>query len=618
MALLSFYRNKNIRVDWETRKKYLKAIWWFRRQEGIQYFVEGIIGLRLAPHQRICLKNWWIHPTSGGILSRGMAKTTMEAITHASRTMLYHSYRIQSVAGGSFKQTKQVMQYSEQIIKGDLVGQIRKEYIKKCLPRHDKIIVKSSNYDCDINISSSTIKGLAMNGDNRGFRANTLTVGEANDVPAEIMNAIFKPFMAVPYDPMGVFKSKTRLQTILPKLEDKATKQNFFMQTGTINYDWTPFWHWCKGLIGKITDYVNTWIKRENIHRLVTEGDTDIYFGMYDFEDTYVGEKGLWRDINKKGWNNPKIERQYIKMDLAVILSDIDNANTDMDTWKAEYKNIIISSSGREFSMELLHNAYKDRSGLDVRAVPRLRSDKMCVWGIDPARSANNAEFSIVIGELGESYNQLVYCFGDRNMSFGDMTEKILMLDKCFPNTILIGIDQGGGGTAIRDNLRDRRFIPVSKAFLIDPDDPDNLPMIESGSDLYRSIIRMLSPTAERNTYWNKFAKNQLELHNMIIPFTTDGKYLFDEDTLPKEYFNGSEVKSEIVGLYRAIHVMKKQIASVEIQKAGNFLSYFVKNGQKDRYSAFVYMNAMVQLYMQVLRNKVEVEEEAYGAVVRR
>ena len=353
MALLSFYRNKNVRADWETRKKYLKTIWWFRRQEGITYFVNGILGLRLSPHQRICLRNWWIHPTSGGILSRGMAKTTMEAIIHDSRVMLYACYRIQSVAGGSFKQTKQVMQYSEQIIKGDLVGQKRKEYVKKCLPRHDKIIVKSSNSDWDINIGTSMIKGLAINGDNRGFRANTLTVGEANDVPAETMAAVFKPFMAVPYDPMGVFSVKTRLQRILPKLEDKAKKQNFFLQSGTINYDWTPFWHWCKDLIAKITEHVNTHLRRENIHNLILDGDSDYFFAMYDFEDTYMGEKGLWRDINKNGWNNPRIDKQYIKMDLKVIMSDIDNPNTDMDTWKSEYKNIIISSSGREFPMEL-------------------------------------------------------------------------------------------------------------------------------------------------------------------------------------------------------------------------------------------------------------------------
>ena len=164
MALLSFYRNKNVRVDWETRKKYLKAIWWFRRKEGIVYFVRHILGIRLAAHQRCCIQGIWTHPNSGMILSRGMAKTTMEAIVHVSRTMLYPSYRIQSVAGGSFKQTKQVMQYSEQIIKGSLVGQERKEYAKKCLPRHDKIITKSSNSDWDIGIGQSTIKGLAING----------------------------------------------------------------------------------------------------------------------------------------------------------------------------------------------------------------------------------------------------------------------------------------------------------------------------------------------------------------------------------------------------------------------------------------------------------------------
>jgi len=619
MALLSFYRNKNVKVDWETRKKYLKAIWWFRRREGIVYFVREMLGIRLACHQRLCIRGVWTHPNAGMILSRGMAKTTMEAIIHVSRTMLYHSYRIQSVAGGSFKQTKQVMQYSEQIIKGSLVGQERKEYAKKCLPRHDKIVIKSSNSDWDINIGQSTIKGLAINGDNRGFRANTLTVGEGNDVPAEIMSAIFKPFMAVPYDPMGVFGNKTRAELICPKLKDMATKENFFLDSGTINYDWTAFWHWSKRVMGEIVQYVNDWLKKEKIAELTENGFNRNFFAMYDFEDTYVGEKGLWRDTSRPGWNTPRIDRQYIKMDINVILSDFDNADFDIDTWKAEYKNKIISSSGREFSMELLHNAYKDRSGTDVRAVPRFRSDKMCVWGIDPARSANNAEFSVVIGELGETYNQLVYCSGDRNMSFGEMTEKILMLDKCFPNTILIGMDQGGGGTAIRDNLRDRRFIPVSKPFLIDPDDPDNLPLIENGSDLYRSIVRMLVPTAERNTYWNKFAKNQLELHNMIIPFTTDGKYLFDEDTLPKEYFNGTEVKAEVSAMYKAIHIMKKQIASVEIQRAGNFLSYFVKTGQKDRYSAYVYMNAMVQLYIQVLRNVIkEQEEESYGVAIRR
>ena len=568
MAVLSCYRNKNAKLDWATRKKILKMVWWFRRKEGYIYFVRGIMGLRTAPHQRICLRSFWTSPTAAGILSRGASKTTMEAIIITSRGMLYPSYNVQTVAGGSFKQTKQTMQYAEKMIKGTIVGQTKKEYFKKALPKKDKVINKSSNSDWSITISNSVINGLAVEGENRGFRANTLSVGEANDVKKEILTTVFEPFMTVQYDPMSVNVSKTRLETLLPKAKDMTLEQNFILQTGTITYDFTSFWHWCQSAKEKVIEYVNEWLKKERIKELITDGFCEYCFEIYDYEDTYIGEKGGWADTTKKGWNNPRIDHQYYKMDLKKILGALDKYDTDVETWKAEYKNIVIASSGREFSPELMYNSYKNRSGIDARTYPRFASDQLCVWGIDPARSENNAEFAVSIVGIGEEYNNYLYGCTEKGMEYGNMTDKIIYLTKLFPNTMLIGMDSGGGGTAIRDNLRDRRFIPIPDPFIIDSDDPHNQILI-LGSYAVRSTLKMLTPNAEKNTIWNKFLK------------------------------------------------LKKQMTSVEMEGVGNFFTYFVKNGNKDLYSSMVYAGAMLQLYLQLYRNVEENGDGSdYGAAV--
>lgn len=569
MAILSQFKNHSVKTDWQTKKRYLRMIWFFRTYPHVA--ARMLLGLKLAPHQRIAINTAWQTPRCIWQFSRGMAKTFTEATLISLLEMLYPSYKIQSTAGGSFKQTEQTFDYIESIVKSEVLGQSEKHYARKLLPKQDKVVIKQpSNWS--MKMAKGISRGLAIKGGNRGFRANQLTVGEANDIERDTMDKVLRPFLNVLYDPMN-FNRRTAYCPV-PGFRDRRKEKNFLLLSGTISYDFTYYFQLIK-------EYQQQMINGNDEYAVI----------FFDFEDSYIGEQSIDPSVPIV------IHKVYYGMDLGEIIAPLKEENVSYEHWLAEQKNIPVASEGKFYPPILVYDSYKLKNGNDSMACLKFESQGICFMGIDPFYGSakgqktqnKNAEFALTILELMEDYAQLVHCIGVRNIDYAGATNIILSYLQKFPRTTLIGMDARGGGIPIRDNLRSSKFgnIPI-----IDPTDPDNAPFLDVNSCTpYRDMLRLLSPTDEFNTIHNESTKNMLQMRTVIIPFTTHGHFDYDRDNRIEQYKNRTE--ADIEKLYKDLHILKTQLTSVETEATSNYLKFFVRSGQKDRYSSFLYACSM-------------------------
>lgn len=577
VGILASFKNRTVKIGWNEKKRILRLVWQLRFYPN--RFIRLYLGIRLAPHQRLIIAAARNTPRLIIQASRGMSKTFIENLIGIMLCSLYKGYKVQSTAGGSFKQTEQTFDYMESTINNEVLGQVEKHYIDKLLPKHGKPITKQpSNWVSKI--GSSVMRGLAIKGGNRGFRGNTLMLGEANDIERESMDKVLRPFLNVLYDPMGNKKREDKF--ICPKMQDKRKRKNFLMFSGTISYDFTYYF-------SLIKEYTTR----------MMNGDPEYKVCWFDFEDSYIGVQSI--DPNVK----PVIHKVLYGMDLNEILAPLSEDNISYESWLAEQKNIPIATEGKFYPPILIYDSYKKRDGTDAMICPKFKSDKLCVMGIDPFYGSakgqktqnKNAEFALSIIELDKDVAKLVHCFGIRNIDYSAATAIICEYLEKFPNIVMINMDARGGGVPIRDNLRSASYVKIP---IIDPTDPDNAYLIDPFNEKYvntpfRDILRLVSPTDEFNTIHNESLKNMLQQKSLIIPYTAHGQFDYDRDNRIPEYSEHTE--AEIEELYKGIHVMKKQITSVETEMTSNYLKFFVRSGCKDRYSSFVYAAAALRQY---------------------
>lgn len=575
MAVVSIFSNHSVKIDWEEKRKMLCMVWFWRQYPNM--FIRGVMGLKLAPHQQICIDTAWRTTHMIWQLSRGMAKTFMGSTMDGALASLYKGYKIQCTAGGSFKQTEQTFDYLESIVKGEVLGQEEKHYIDKLLPKTGKVITKQpSNWLSKI--GSSVIRGLAIKGGNRGFRGNTLELGEANDIEREDVDKILRPFLNVKYDPMSENRNR---KCIAPTMQDKRKLENFLLMSGTISYDFTYYFSLIKEYRNKMED-----------------GNPNYGYLEFNFEDTFLGKQS----IEAGGEVEP--EKIFYGMDVNEILAPLNENNTSYESWLAEQKNVPIESEGKYYPPQLVFlQSWKTKDNEDAKLCPKRRSNGICFMGIDPMAGSKkgqktqenkNAEFGITIIELFRDYAGIVNVFGKTGVDSSEGTRLILDYLEMFPNIVSIDIDMRGGGTPIRDNLRNGLFgnIPI-----IDPTDPDNAHFTDpKNAKPHRPILRLVAPTDEYNTIENALYRNALKTRGLLIPYTAHGQFDYDRDIRIPQYDDMTE--QEIEKLYKDIHILKTQMTSVETEPTKNYLSFFVRSGNKDRYSSSLYAAAGLRRYL--------------------
>ena len=162
-----------------------------------------------------------------------------------------------------------------------------------------------------------------------------------------------------------------------------------------------------------------------------------------------------------------------------------------------------------------------------------------------------------------------------------------------FQDVKRVGLDQGGGGTQVRDLL----LSPKNLAYpgIYDPSDEDSLKLLQGKRG--RAILRMLKPNAERNTIWNANMKQYLQ----------SGKFKFVDFMFVPKMQDKEEEK-----VYRSMVDCKRQFVMVKTKASSvhTNLTFYAESGKKDLYSSTLYALSVLKDYEEETIKRANSNEE--------
>jgi len=320
------------------------------------------------------------------------------------------------------------------------------------------------NYTYDIEVENShqyNANGICVhNSKIRGLRAHIIIADEFASISPDIYETVVSGFAAVSASPIQNVKEqakKTAMQEMgiwndeLEALDTKMSNQAII--AGTADY---AFKHFAK-----------YWNRYKTI--INSKGDIN---KLKDVFPESVPENFNWKDYSIVRIPYELIPKGFMD-DKQVARA---KATIHTGIYNMEYAACFVEDSEGFFRRSLVESCVvsTEKNITDSQGRPILfdatvkgSSHKQYIYGIDPA--SENDNFSIVILELNNDHNRVVYCwttnrsnFKDRQKTglvedhdfYGFCARKIRNLMKTFP-CARIGLDAQGGGIAIEEALHD-------------------------------------------------------------------------------------------------------------------------------------------------------------------
>ncbi len=398
--------------------------------ENPSIFAKYILNVELLGFQHVILKYMMTKPFLAIVMSRGGSKTFLYAIYAIMKAVIDQGSNI-IIVGSAFRQAKNVFEYIEKIFfNAPLFREI-------C--NYQGVIHGSDNFF--MRIGDSTIKGIPLTGDTiRGLRANVILVDEVASVSPEILNVVIRGFAAVSSDPYN--------QVIYNIKKEKGMhvenifKPNQFIVSGTADYQFNHFYKLFSTYKKIIEEKLEGDIDTEELK--MEEVD---YRKFCIFQVPYTAfPKGyLSQDIITQAAATTSKE-QFDREWNAIFpggnegfypMSDIENCTAG---------NHLLDGKGHHVKDE--HGRVQINPKYDIELVSDGKS--RYVIGVDPARTSDN--FAIAIFKLEPPNYKLVYINSWSRKDWTKSTFDLRDIINAF-NPTRIGVDAGGGGTTIKDNL---------------------------------------------------------------------------------------------------------------------------------------------------------------------
>lgn len=551
----------------EEERAIFRMVWWLRSHPMHRPYI--LYGIILAPHQRVTWRMMWQVKRMGMRLSRGLAKTMLDGLFLVDKSLLW-SGASSVVLGRVFRPGKLVMKEScEKIISSNLASQEKCDFCLMSLKKPANIINKGSDlWAIEWRHGSSVVTGplgpeTGQSSAMRGVRANAaLVLDEANDIGEEHYTSVISPFGRVARDPVG-------------DLEGASDMQYTKVESGTVRYDYQRYAKYLTECEAKMI-----------------EGNPDYGVVEFNFEDCYYHEGG-----NKSN----EIIFTY-RLNLDEIFAEYNSGITSWADFLSENKNVIQFVRDQEFPPQLIDSI----SGVDPSIYfsvfnehelsPLLTSPEPVVIGVDPARDSADCAFVVIrVGPLRKTpveYSDVIYAHTMNKNEFKDMAAHLRKLLDNYPNALLVHMDKGGGGSAIRDIL----WRPTDgKIPLYDPNDPDTPEDVKS---IGSPILRVEAATAEVNTWRGNFTKAQMESKRLLLPDTA-----MDFD------------KKDLDLAIKSIKRLGRQFTYIVVRAAGNWKKYVTgeKKLKKDLFSAtLLAMQALHDVVNDPNRLNEIIEEHAW------
>lgn len=600
-------KNQNIRLTRKERVKYLKMIHFYRRHPVLA--VRDILGLPVSsPHLRIAIRAAWFCDHCILVLSRGMMKSTINAIISTLKSILYPN-RTQLVLGPQFRQGRMIFEDAgiEKILMDRMGHQVhRKGFGNYSCTTRTKIIQRGLNdlWKVQFKNGSKIITGpLGKKGDSLlGIRANDIRLDEMRDFTKYQVTKVIHPFANVMSDPFS-------------NLEDSGSFMgNTFMYGGTIRYTDDYYYEIIEEYRKRMRD--DSEIKEYGFSPLLSRGKYAVV--EFNYEDSFRLSPGTRRPSKFSVEEVTRLTDQgkikfYFRINLEEIEEGRDSDTISIEDWLAENKNFPIKLGSKEFPYLLLQSVSDEIEFEDpnipnsqllfpealsqlqegfirskdfvANLEPLLKCDQVTVMGVDVATESDKFAITIIRPGtvLGNSFDHIVYAFARSHMSYSDMIQKIYECVENY-NVVLIHMDKRGGGTALRDMLRE-------------PEDKTRLALVDEKTDpkaftpeRRADILRMVNASAEYNTQHVNLIKSKFQAKKLLMPRIVTIHPVPEMDTVYHDLYalrgQFGKVKSKnIGGGWRKYYIPESKSSDESLEK-----------GFKDLFSSTVYaISALVE-----------------------
>lgn len=443
------YNPLDDKLEIELENRGLREIFLFYNPDYLYFTAKTLLNIELYPLQCVTLEMLFKYPFPMLIGSRGFSKTWLLAVYLTLRCILFPGTKA-VVAGAAFRQSKYVFEYVKKLWDNAPILQSiykgRNPY--KQLPDIWRFSLGSSEM---------MFIPIGMGETIRGLRANVLAVDEFNSASLEVYEVVLSQFTSVSMNPIENLKQIAKRKAMLAaglEVEEEMAKLSYFNNqsiiSGTLKFSFDPlaiYWKKYKDLIES---------KGQRLEEIF--GD--------------IGKNLNWRDFAVIRVPYECIPEGF--MDDKVVARA--RATMHTDYYQAEYGCVPISDTTGFYKRSLIESCTATNKNILSENWPswclrsfeaKIRGEKDCkyVMGIDPASEQDN--FCIVILELKEEHQRLVYCWtttreifkqqnlGDDKNYYGFCVRKIRSLMKQFYEIVAIGCDSQGGGYAIEEGLHD-------------------------------------------------------------------------------------------------------------------------------------------------------------------
>ncbi len=499
-----------------------------------RYIFEEDHSFDIFPFQHSILDKFFTKSFPMLVASRGASKTFILAVYAILKAIFSQDFKTGAkiiIIGPSFRQAREVFKHIEALWSSSPI-------FRECAPEGPKTVIDR----CEIKIGNSIIMAVPLGaGDKiRGLRATTVLADEISMIPQRIFDTVVRGFTAVSQNPIERVKLFKRFKDAgVPKEKiAQYLPKNQLIVAGTAYYKFNHFY--------KLYDrYMN--IIENKIEGSISQIDP-----------------GLGNQV--QGFINYK--------DYAVIkISSLQLPDGFLD--ETQLANSRIGMSDSEYAMEYLAEFVDDSEGFFPRSmidacvpsksemsndtkgfIVELNGDDEAIYtmGVDPARTQDN--LSIAIVKILGGKMKVSYMWSVKGKSFIEVTAVIRKILKKF-NIVLMEIDKGGGGFAIKDNLQtEKLFDSPDDKLILDWDEKDKS---KTGS----RILRMVNYQGEWLRQANYGLKADLQHRRLMFPISAgEEEHSIADENNNIVKFEGSHVDDATTS-WEEIQRCKEEMANI-------------------------------------------------------
>ena len=440
----------------ETARNKLELIQYYRENPCIAS--SDILGIDLAPHQRLTMKAMWESNYSIICLTRGGGKTFMLALFAVLRALLFPGEKV-GILAPTYRQSKFVFAEVEKIY--EISPDFREACIKPPVRGPESCYLRLSGSE---NRMGSSIEALPLGdgGKIRGARFFTIICDEVAQIPRDILDIVIRGMMATTKDPMENVRRLQEQRKLLEAGEIDSIQQaaqNKIVFASTSYFQYNHLWE-------RVAKFIEILLEKKKKCQLLKDAGKPIP------EDVAVECRG-------PSPNHGQVpHRIMMDNERALVLfnyedppegfmnqSSIDEARREMSDYmfKMEYCCFFPPDSEGFYPRSLLDKAREHRN---FSCHLKAEEDTIYIAGVDPARSGDNFAIAIVKVDLSAKEVQLVRMLTYHKKSFPLMHSEIRKLMEIY-NIAEIGMDSGGGGTTIRDLLANKDLCPQGQQLIL-------------------------------------------------------------------------------------------------------------------------------------------------------